>query len=125
MVILKVLIVDDSLIICARLVTLLSCIKGVVIVGQAQNGDDGYRSIVELKPDVVLLDIQMPRGGGISVLEKLKHSSLSPTVIMLTNYPYAQYRNTCMKLGAHFFFDKSAEFEKVVETITQLRECHA
>jgi hypothetical protein len=42
-------------------------------------------------------------------------------VIMLTNYPYPQYRKKCLGLGADYFFDKSTEFEKVTELFKQLR----
>jgi len=64
----------------------------------------------------------MPSGSGISVLEEVKRRDDSPTVIMLTNYPYPQYRKKCMDAGADYFFDKSSEFHKVTEVLLRMIE---
>jgi DNA-binding response OmpR family regulator len=57
----------------------------------------------------------------MDVLQALKQGKQAPMVIMLTNYPYPQYRKKCLGLGADYFFDKSTEFEKVTELFKQLR----
>jgi DNA-binding NarL/FixJ family response regulator len=62
----------------------------------------------------------MPSGSGISVLEEVKRRGKSPVVIMLTNYPYPQYRKKCMDAGADYFFDKSNEFHKVTEVLARM-----
>jgi DNA-binding NarL/FixJ family response regulator len=62
----------------------------------------------------------MPGGNGIQVLEALKKSSMEPVVIVLTAFPYPQYRKKCLRAGAKYFFDKSTEFEQVAEVIEQL-----
>ena len=118
----KLFIADDSKIVCDRLTEMLSEIKGVEIVGHAESAPEAIESIVRLKPDVVILDIRMPGGNGITVLEKIKQMPFSPWVIMLTNYPYPQYRKKCMDAGAHRFLDKSAEFEKIPEILRELAE---
>jgi len=69
-------------------------------------------------PDVVILDIKMPGGNGIDVLNEIEKNDQVPVVIMLTNYPYPQYKKKCMDAGADFFFDKSREFEKVIEVLS-------
>jgi DNA-binding response OmpR family regulator len=69
----------------------------------------------------VILDIRMPGGSGMDVLQAIKREKQAPMVIMLTNYPYPQYRKKCLGLGADYFFDKSTEFEKVTELFKQLR----
>ena len=107
------LIVDDSAVIRRRLVSLLSEIKGVHLVGEASNAVDGAALIRKLKPDVVILDIRMPDRSGISLLEDIKQDPQVPTIIILTNYPYAAYQKRCMELGASHFFDKSSEFDKI------------
>ena len=92
------------------------------IAGQARDAVEATKSILELKPDVVILDIRMPGGSGIEVLRKIKQHKTAPAVIMLTNYPYPQYRKRCMDAGADFFLDKSSEFNKIVEILKQMLE---
>ena len=116
----RLFIVDDSEILRVRLIDMLSEIEGIEIIGQAQESLDAIESIQELNPHVVILDIRMPRINGIKVLEAIKKDDESPTVIIFTNYPYPQYRKRCMDLGADFFFDKSTEFEKLIDTVKYL-----
>jgi len=116
----KVFIADDSAIVRERLGSMLSDLKEVEIVGFAEDVTSAARSIRELKPDAVILDIRMPGGSGIEVLAEIKKGAPAPLVIILTNYPYPQYRERCMHLGADYFFDKSAEFEKVYQVFERL-----
>ena len=113
----KVLIVDDSAVIRERLVTMLSEIKDVEITGQAQSPREAMEVMEKQKPDAVILDIRIHGGSGIDVLRDIKRNKQFPMVIMLSNYPYSQYRKRCKALGADFFFDKSTEFEKVAEVL--------
>jgi len=116
----KVFITDDSEVVCERLTAMLSEIAGIEIIGQAQDVPGAINSIQKLHPDAVILDIRMPGGSGIDVLEHVKKINTAPVVIILTNYPYPQYRKKCMDLGADYFFDKSTEFEKVTEVLKKL-----
>jgi len=116
----KVFLVDDSAIVLEKLAAMISGIDGVEIAGQALNAHDAIQSIVKLKPDVVILDIRMNGGSGMDVLKRIKKEIPPPIVIMLTNYPYPQYREKCQALGADYFFDKVTEFEKIYDTFKQL-----
>jgi len=116
----KVFVVDDSQLVSQRLVLLLSEVEGVEVVGTAASAEEGIESISRSKPDVVILDIRMPAGNGITVLESIKRQESPPTVIMLTNYPYPQYRKKCMEAGADYFFDKSGEFDKVTDLLERM-----
>ncbi|MCP4425499.1 MAG: response regulator [Chloroflexi bacterium] len=116
----KVFIADDSHIIRERLVNMLDEIEGVIIVGQAETVPDAIQGILRLQPDVALLDIRMPGGSGIDVLQAIKKERVVPTVIILTQYPYLAYRQRCLEAGASYFFDKTNEFEKVPELLEQL-----
>ncbi len=118
----KVFIAEDSQVIRERLIEMLSEIKGVEVAGEAGTAAEAFPLIMKLKPDVVILDIRMPGGNGISVLESIRKTNLSIKVIMLTNYPYPQYRQKCKEAGADFLFDKDAEFKKVAETLKSLIE---
>ena len=118
------LLVDDSLVIRRRLVSMLSEIPGVQLVGEASGAMEGAELIRKEQPDVVILDIRMPDRSGIGLLEDIKNDSDRPTIIILTNYPYAAYQKRCMELGANHFFDKSTEFaelETVVRELAQAR----
>ena len=116
----RLFIADDSEILRVRLIDMLSEIEGIEIIGQAQESLEAIESIQELNPHVVILDIRMPRINGIKVLEAIKKDDQSPTVIIFTNCPYPQYRKRCIDLGADFFFDKSTEFEKLIDTVKYL-----
>ncbi len=116
----KVLIVDDSEILRDRLIAMLSEIVEPENISQAKDVPDAINSFRKLNPDVVILDIRMPGGSGIDVLKEIKGNRRPPVAIILTNYPYAQYREKCIEAGADFFFDKSTEFDKVTEVFRQL-----
>ncbi|MFH1934045.1 MAG: response regulator transcription factor [Pseudomonadota bacterium] len=116
----KVLIVDDSKAVCNGLQQMLTGIPGVDIVGQAYNGKDAITAISELKPDVVILDIRLPDVSGIDVLADIRAKNLPTRVIMLTNYPYPQYRKKCEELGADYFFDKVTEIDEIPILIKEL-----
>jgi len=116
----KVLLVDDSRIVRERLAALISELPGVVLIGEASNVSEGVKKIRQLRPHIVVLDISMPGGNGIQVLEAVRKRGRAPHIIMLTNFAHEAYRERCLELGAEYFFDKSAEFENAVETIKEL-----
>jgi len=117
---LKIFIADDSATVRERLTEMLSGLKDIEVVGQAENGAQAIDSIRELKPDAVILDIQMPKRSGVDVLQNIKIGGPTPIVIMLTNYAYPPYRTRCMDAGADFFFDKSTEFDEVITVLRSL-----
>ncbi len=119
---LKVFVVDDSTILRERLVGMLSEIENVEVIGEAAERDEAIAEITQLKPHVAILDIRLNQGNGIEVLVEIKKSEFSPIVIMLTNYPYVQYREKCMRAGADYFFYKATEFNKVKEVVTKLAD---
>jgi len=117
----KVMIADDSEIVRERLAEMFSEVPGVKISVQAKDGQEAIRLIEEMKPDVVVLDIRMPKGSGIDVLEYIRNGlQPKPLVIVLTNYPYPRYRNKCLAMGAGYFLDKSSDFEKVIDVLEEL-----
>ena len=69
----------------------------------------------------MILDIHMPNGNGIRVLETIKKNPVAPVVIMLTAFPYPQYRRRCLEIGAEYFFDKTTEFDQVAVVLEELQ----
>jgi DNA-binding NarL/FixJ family response regulator len=116
----RVLIADDSEAIVQRLITLLAHVRGVEIVDQVGTVEETTEAVRRLRPDAVILDMKMPGGSGIDVLESMKKERLISTVIVLTNHPYAAYRKKCLQVGAKFFLDKSNEFARVGEVLQGL-----
>jgi PAS domain S-box-containing protein len=117
----KVLVADDSQPIRRRLVERLLRLPDVTVT-EAEDTTDALRRIESFKPDVAVLDVRMPGGGGIKALDEIKAAHPGITVIIMTNYPYAQYRRKCLESGADFFFDKSTEFEQVAATVQELMD---
>jgi len=115
-----VFIVDDSPVVRDRLVQLLGEFPEVEVVGDADIAFEAIESIRRLRPHIVVLDISMPGGSGIYVLETIKKERPQAVVIMLTNFATDQYRRKCRQLGADYFFDKSCEFDRIPEIILQL-----
>jgi len=118
----EIFIADDSLIVREHLVTMLDEVAGVEIVGQAENVAKAISGIRNLRPDVVILDIRMPDGSGIDVLQNIKQDGAAPMVIILTNYPYPGYRQKCLATGADFFLDKSSEFDQIPKLLERLQQ---
>lgn len=118
----KVFIVDDSRAFRKELINLLSKLKEAKIVGQAKDSGEAMEAIRKLKPDAVILGIPIPGGNGIRLVKNIKKNKLAPIVIILTHYPYRQYREKYMDAGADFFFDKSTEFEKVIDVLKKVTQ---
>ncbi len=114
-----VLIADGSQAVVERLTTMLSELPGIRIV-HAGTATEALGAVRSLRPDVVLLDLQLPGGRGIDVLKTIGRVHPSSIVIVFTNHSHPQYRKTCLANGAHFFVDKSTEFQKVTEVLREL-----
>ena len=113
----RILIADDSAVVRARLISLLADLRGIEVVGQAEDAIEARNLAEKLRPDVAILDLRMPKGSGADVLYDIKKLHPTPKVIMLTNYPHPENRKKCMDGGADYFFDKSNEFQKVVSVL--------
>lgn len=116
----KVLLVDDSPIVLARLMTVLSELEGVDVVGQARDASEAIESFRTCTPDVAILDIRLPGTSGIELLRWMKREAPDVVLVMNTNFPEEQYRAACKMYGADYFFDKSKEGSKLVETLQNL-----
>ena len=117
----KVLVADDSQLIRRRLVDRLLRVPDITIA-EAVDTDDALRQLMTFKPDIAVLDIRMPGGGGIKALTEIKKNFPGITVMVMTSYPYAEYRQKCLEMGADFFFEKSTEFEFIAKTVRQLTQ---
>jgi DNA-binding NarL/FixJ family response regulator len=113
----KILIVDDSAVVRGRLTQLLAALPEMEIVGEAQDAKGGRELSGKLKPDVIIIDVQMRNGGGIDLLQHIKRMDPAPHEIVSTNEAYPEIRNRCLAVGADYFFDKSTEYEEMVAVL--------
>ncbi|MBP7691059.1 MAG: response regulator transcription factor [Anaerolineales bacterium] len=117
---LRVLIADDSRAVRQSLARWLESVGTLEIIGQTSDGASTLDAIRAERPDVVILDLRMPKGNGLDVLEALRHAAHRPQVIVLTNFAFPQYRQLCLDAGATYFIDKSKEFDQLPQVLEQL-----
>ena len=114
----KVLLIDDSELVGAKVLKLLSTIPSIELIGQAKSVKEGLRACKEEKPDIVFLDINLPDGSGIKLLKELKIRQPHIRVIMLTNSADSFYRHKCAELEAEYFLDKTKDFAQIPQLLT-------
>ena len=115
---LRVLLVEDSPVIRESVVELIEA-NGRARV--AYTTDSESAAIGELKTnpyDVVIVDLRLREGSGFGVLRAIQQSQPETLTIVLTNYTSAAIRKRCAELGVKWFFDKSSEFEGIVDLIS-------
>ena len=109
------MIVDDSEIISIRLKELLQGIENLEISAVVEDGVQAIAQFSLLNPEVLILDLMIPRMNGLDVLRSVRSLSKKAIIIVLTNYHQSYFRDRCTDLGANYFLDKSADFEKVYQ----------
>jgi DNA-binding NarL/FixJ family response regulator len=122
---LKLLIADECGPVRERLVGLLTPLVGEVNILQAADVSRALIQIALNRPDVVVLDLDMPGGSGFDVLDAVRDCTRAPLVIVLANYGEPEIRNMCLRRGAHYFLDKSSEFEQVLDIVGTLKQREA
>lgn len=98
---LKVLIVEDEEMIRQGIILTVDwAALNCAVVGQAANGEEGLEKVKELKPDLIITDIKMPRMDGIQMVTKLREAGNQAKVIILTAYDSFAYAQSALRLGA-------------------------
>jgi DNA-binding NarL/FixJ family response regulator len=119
----KVLLIDDTIMILQRLGALLSDLEQVAHIESATSAEEALIVMDDYRPDILVLDINMPGMGGIEMLRKMQDIQINkPVIIMLTNNTFAGYRDECMRLGADYFLDKSRDFLMIPTIVQKLAE---
>ncbi len=95
----RVLIVDDHPILCAGIQSLLSTCEDIEVVGEAQNGEQALARVEELRPDVVIMDIAMPKMNGIEAARLIHRKFPDTRVLILTQHEEQQYVLPLLKAG--------------------------
>lgn len=113
----RVLIADDHAVLRDGLRALLSKTEGMEVVGEAEDGLDAVEKAVRLQPDVVLMDIAMPRLGGLEATLELRQRRVPAKVLVLTQYDNKEYVLKMLKAGAWGYILKKAAGTDVVSAI--------
>ncbi len=122
---LTVVVVEDSILMRAHVAASLSAIKGVAAVRQAEDVPSALQLLETIKPDVLILDIELPGRTGLDLLKTVRKTDAAVVIIMLTNYDQPRLRKRCAELGANYFFNKLSEFGRVAEVCRELAERRA
>src|SRR3954449_1385498 len=113
----SILLVDDFPLICEGFAAALGTDPGLHIVGQTDNGEEGLRLARELQPDVVILDLNMPGMGGMSVLERLRLEVPETKVLIMTASETAQSLLDAVSAGAAGYLTKRSTREELRQAV--------
>jgi len=115
----RVCLVEDQTLVREGLRSLLDLIDDIEVVAEARDGEEAIRVIPEVQPDVVLLDIRMPRKNGLEVLAELKDKGLPPTLV-LTTFDEDGLVLDAIRAGARGFLLKDVSLEQLASAIRAL-----
>jgi DNA-binding NarL/FixJ family response regulator len=113
----RLLVVDDQALVRAGFVKLLEPEPDLVVVGEAADGAQAADAAARMRPDVVLMDIRMPRLDGIAATRRIRAQPHAPRVLVLTTYDLDEYVFDAIKAGASGFLLKDAPAEQLIAGI--------
>ncbi len=116
----RVLIADDHGVVREGLRRVLSRMPDIEIVGEAANGGQALEMTRRLEPDLILLDLSMPGGGGLDVLARLKSELPNTPVLVLTMHPEEQYAERAFRYGAMGFVSKGSAVDELLEAVRRV-----
>ena len=116
----RVLLVDDDALVLAGLSMMLNGAASLVIVGEAGDGDQVPAAVAKPRPDVVLMDLRMPRVDGITATRRLRRAPQPPEVIVLTTFDADENVLGALRAGASGFLLKDAPPAEIAEAIRRV-----
>ncbi len=120
--VIRLLLADDQTLLRQGLRTILDLERGLSVVGEAADGEAAVQRALELRPDIVLMDIQMPRRGGVEATALIAAACPETRVIVLTTFDYEEYVFDAVKAGAMGYLLKDVPAAELIDTI---RRVHA
>ncbi len=116
----RVLIVDDDALVRAGLTMILSGARGIEVVGEASDGAGVPAAVARHRPDVVLMDIRMPRVDGLSATETLRRQPGAPEVIVLTTFDADEFVLRALRAGASGFLLKDTPPQDILDAVRRV-----
>jgi NarL family two-component system response regulator LiaR len=116
----RILIVDDQAIVRKGTMALLAQIDGITVVGEAANGQEAIDQAAALAPDVILMDLVMPKVDGVAAIQQISTSQPKVRILALTSFATDDKVFPAIKAGALGYLLKDAEPEDLVAAIHQV-----
>lgn len=113
----RVLIADDHQIVREGLRALLQRMTGLSLVGEAADGEEAVRQATALDPDIVLLDLRMPRKDGVAAIREIKGARPKTRILVLTSYDDDEHVFTAIKAGAEGYLLKDTHPDQIMQAI--------
>jgi DNA-binding NarL/FixJ family response regulator len=113
----RIVLVDDQTLVRQGIRSLLELAGDVAIVAEASDGDEGIAVIRRERPDVVLLDLRMPKKGGVDVLRVLRATNALPPTIVLTTFDDDEALLDAVRAGAKGYLLKDVSLERLTDAI--------
>jgi DNA-binding NarL/FixJ family response regulator len=113
----RILLADDHPLTRSGLAAWLEEEKGIELVGQAADGESAWKAVLEMEPDLAMLDIEMPNGNGIEIAARILKRKLKTNVLILTAYSAQQYVMASVRAGAKGFVLKSAPLDQLRQAV--------
>lgn len=113
----RVVLADDQAVVREGLVTLLGLLPGIEVVGAAADGEEALGLVAEHAPDVLLVDLRMPRCDGVEATERVRAGHPGTAVVVLTTYADDDSLLTALQAGARGFLTKDADAETIVRAL--------
>ncbi|MEC0370123.1 response regulator transcription factor [Paenibacillus chibensis] len=114
----RIVIAEDQRMVLGALASLVNLEEDMQVVGQANNGEDAVKLVRELKPDICIMDIEMPGKSGLEAAEELKGSGCK--VMILTTFARFGYFERAIKAGANGYLLKDSPSEELAESIRSI-----
>lgn len=116
----NVLVVDDHAVVRTGLATILGAESDITIVGEARDGLEAISKTLELKPDVILMDIFMPHCSGLDAMIAIRESLPDAKILLLTVSESEENLFRALRFGAQGYLLKSANIDEVVSGVRQV-----
>jgi DNA-binding NarL/FixJ family response regulator len=113
----RVLVADDQRVVREGLATLLGLLPGIEVVGAAGDGDEAVELVDRLRPDVVLMDLRMPRCDGVQATRRIRERGSPTQVVVLTTYTDDRSVLDALRAGARGFLTKDAGADEIRRAI--------
>lgn len=119
--------VEDSVLLRELMIEAFAAIPGIIVSGHAETEDDAYEQIQKFSCDILVVDIQLRQGNGISLIRRLlaRGEQNAFTRIILSNNVSPAFRQATAQLAPCFFFDKTAEFDALQQFLIELTSSKA
>ncbi|MFC6065388.1 response regulator transcription factor [Streptomyces ochraceiscleroticus] len=118
----RVVIADDQTMIRESFAILLNAQPDIDVVGEADNGEDGVRLVQEIEPDIVLMDIRMPRLNGLEATQRITAGGSAAKILVLTTFDLDEYVYEALRAGASGFLLKTSSAHQLANAIRTVHE---